>query len=144
MSCVWVTIDGSGLVIGFIGHLQIVPTSNYSAIANSHTLQFTTAYTKSSSVSYLHRLSPGNGFQSVASSTSVLTSLLTGDCLTTNSLLHLLPGWRPSHTNLLLFLLPSQDPLVIATVPRYIASARIAQKTPLPTVLLLLHHVSIV
>jgi hypothetical protein len=37
-----------GLVIGFIEHLQIVTTSNDSAIANSHTLQFTTAHTKSS------------------------------------------------------------------------------------------------
>jgi hypothetical protein len=34
------------LVIGFIEHLQIVTTSNYSAIANSHTLQFTTARKK--------------------------------------------------------------------------------------------------
>jgi hypothetical protein len=39
---------GFGLVIGFIANLQIVTTSNYSAIANSHTLQFTTACTKSS------------------------------------------------------------------------------------------------
>jgi hypothetical protein len=37
-----------GLVIGFIEHLQIVTTSNYSAIASSHTLQFTTARTESS------------------------------------------------------------------------------------------------
>jgi hypothetical protein len=37
-----------GLVIGFIEHLQNVTTINYSAIANSHTLQFTRARTKSS------------------------------------------------------------------------------------------------
>jgi hypothetical protein len=35
-----------GLVIGFIEHLQNVTTSNYSGIANSHTLQFTTERTK--------------------------------------------------------------------------------------------------
>jgi hypothetical protein len=39
---------GFGLVIGFIELLQIVSTGNYSAIANPHTLQFTTARTKSS------------------------------------------------------------------------------------------------
>jgi hypothetical protein len=39
---------GFGLVIGFIEHLHIVTTSNYSASAYSHTLQFTTARTKSS------------------------------------------------------------------------------------------------
>jgi hypothetical protein len=37
-----------GLVIGFIEHLQNVTTRNYSVIANSHTLPFTTAPTKSS------------------------------------------------------------------------------------------------
>jgi hypothetical protein len=37
---------GFGLVIGFIEHLQIVTTSNYSSTANSHSLQFTTARTK--------------------------------------------------------------------------------------------------
>jgi hypothetical protein len=39
---------GFRLVVGFIEHLEIVTTSNYSAIANSHTLQFTTARTKPS------------------------------------------------------------------------------------------------
>jgi hypothetical protein len=33
-----VTIDGVGLVNGFIEHLQIVTTSNYNDIANSHNL----------------------------------------------------------------------------------------------------------
>jgi hypothetical protein len=33
-------------VIGFIEHLQIVTISNYSAIANSQTSQFTIAHTK--------------------------------------------------------------------------------------------------
>jgi hypothetical protein len=37
-----------GLVTGFTDHLEIITTSNYSAIANSHTLQFTTACTKPS------------------------------------------------------------------------------------------------
>jgi hypothetical protein len=36
---------GFGLVIGFIRLLQLVSTSNYSAIANSDTLQFTTSGT---------------------------------------------------------------------------------------------------
>jgi hypothetical protein len=39
---------GSGLVIGFIEHLQIVTTINHSTIVNSHTQQFTTERTKSS------------------------------------------------------------------------------------------------
>jgi hypothetical protein len=43
----------------------------------------------------------------------------------TNSL-QSLPGWRSSHTNLLLFSLPFQDSLVIAAAPRHIASARTA------------------
>jgi hypothetical protein len=39
---------GFGLETGFIEHLQTTTPSNYSAIANSHTLQFTKARTKSS------------------------------------------------------------------------------------------------
>jgi hypothetical protein len=39
---------GFGFVIGFTEHSQIITTHNYSTIPNSHTLQFTTARTKSS------------------------------------------------------------------------------------------------
>jgi hypothetical protein len=39
---------GFELVIVFIDNLQIVTTSNYSAITNSHCQQFTTARTESS------------------------------------------------------------------------------------------------
>jgi hypothetical protein len=39
---------GFGLIIGFIQHLQIIITSNCTAITNLDTLQFTTARTKSS------------------------------------------------------------------------------------------------
>jgi hypothetical protein len=86
LSRVWSDCTGFGLVIGFIGHLQNVTTNNYFAIANSHTLQFTTARIKSQSVS-----------SSVVtwwriptiSSVSVLTFLPAGDCPTTISLLRL-------------------------------------------------------
>jgi hypothetical protein len=37
-----------GFVIGFIDHLQIVTTSNFNIIANSHMQQFTTSHAKSS------------------------------------------------------------------------------------------------
>jgi hypothetical protein len=39
---------GFGLVIEFTEHLQMVTTSNYNALANSCTIQFTTARTKPS------------------------------------------------------------------------------------------------
>jgi hypothetical protein len=39
---------GFGVIIGFIQHLQMVTTSNYNIIFNSHTLQFITPRTKSS------------------------------------------------------------------------------------------------
>jgi hypothetical protein len=51
-----VTIDGFVLVAGFTEHLQMVTTSNYSAIADSHTLQFTTAHTKPSQFVFTSRL----------------------------------------------------------------------------------------
>jgi hypothetical protein len=39
---------GFVLVMGFIEHLQIVTTSNYSIVTDSHTPQFNTAPSKSS------------------------------------------------------------------------------------------------
>jgi hypothetical protein len=42
-----VTIEGVWIGNWVFDHLQMVTTSNYSAIANSHALQFTTAHTMS-------------------------------------------------------------------------------------------------
>jgi hypothetical protein len=56
------TIDGVWIGNRNTERLKLVTTSNYSAVANSHTLQFTTAHTKSLSMLCFHRLS-GNGFQ---------------------------------------------------------------------------------
>jgi hypothetical protein len=48
--CVYIVtyVSDYSSVIRFIEHLQIVTTSNYSAIVNSHKQQFTAARTKSS------------------------------------------------------------------------------------------------
>jgi hypothetical protein len=43
-----VIIVGVGTEIGFIEHLQLVTTSNYNAIANSHTSLITIGHTRSS------------------------------------------------------------------------------------------------
>jgi hypothetical protein len=48
LSRVWWLVTGYGLLISFIGLLEIVTTVNYNAFANSHTPQFTTARTKCS------------------------------------------------------------------------------------------------
>jgi hypothetical protein len=103
---VWLQTE-FGLVIGFIEHLQIVTTCNYSAIPNSHNLRFTTALTNSSRPAVS---SPVD----VRSPAPEITSLPTDDPL----------------TNLLLFYLTSQDSPLMAAGPRCIASARIAQRTP--------------
>jgi hypothetical protein len=123
---------GFRLVIGFSEILSNVTTNNYSAIANSHILQFTTARTKSSQPAV--DISIGcllvTASNTVASSASVFTSLLACNCLTTHSLLQLTNFQTGDHltTNL--------SSLLSAAVPRYIASARTAQETPIPTVLL--------
>jgi hypothetical protein len=54
---------GFGLVIGFIEHLQIVTTLNYSVIANSHTVRFIRARISLLSLLCLHQSLPGDGFQ---------------------------------------------------------------------------------
>jgi hypothetical protein len=66
------------LVIGFIEHLQIVTTNNYSAIVNSRTLQFNAARTVAAWWRIL-----------TMSSVSVFTLLSADDCRTTHSLLQL-------------------------------------------------------
>jgi hypothetical protein len=50
ITCSWLD-TGFGLVIRFIGLLQTVTTTNYSAVANSHSSQFTIAPAKLSTSS---------------------------------------------------------------------------------------------
>jgi hypothetical protein len=69
-------------------YIQPVTTSNYSAIANSHTLQFTTARTKCSQ-SAVSSPVVAWWWISTMSSASMLKFLLAGNCPTTNSLLQL-------------------------------------------------------
>jgi hypothetical protein len=69
---------GFGLVIGFIEHLQIVTTSNYSVIVNSHIRQFTTE------LRLLSLLCLHNASSAIDPSISVFMFLLAGDYLTTN------------------------------------------------------------
>jgi hypothetical protein len=72
---------GLGLVIGFIEHLQIITTSNYSDIANSHTLQFTTTRTKSSQsaeFSLPHVVQTGSGAHQASYSMDTGSSYLGG------------------------------------------------------------------
>jgi hypothetical protein len=76
-------MDGFGLVMRFIEILENVTTNNYNTIVNPHTLQFTTAHTKSSSLLYLHRSLSGNGFQ-LRSFLSFRVHALTGRWLSHN------------------------------------------------------------
>jgi hypothetical protein len=73
-----ITRHGSGLVAGFIRLLKLATTENYSAIANSHTLQLTIACTKSS----ISSLDVAWKRTSTVPSASLLTSLPGGYHLT--------------------------------------------------------------
>jgi hypothetical protein len=76
--CMWF-----GLVIAFVEHLEILTTSNYSAIANSCILQFT--MTLLSVWCIFTGWCPVTASSAVASSAFMFLSLLVGDCLTTNN-----------------------------------------------------------
>jgi hypothetical protein len=85
LSHVWVWLQtGFGLVIGFIEHSQILTTSDYSAIVNSHILQLNAARTVFSVCCIFNGCRLVTVSNAVASSASVFTSLLAGDCLTIN------------------------------------------------------------
>jgi hypothetical protein len=75
---------GFGLIIGCIEHLQIVTITNHSAIANSHTLQFTTARTKLSQSATVFTGCLITASNAVALTASVFTFILVGDYLATN------------------------------------------------------------
>jgi hypothetical protein len=86
----------------------------------------------------LHRLSPSNSFQHRSFLRgSVFTSLLAGECLTTNSLFQLTPRLAAISHQPPAVLTGVSNSLISAAAPRHIASARTAQITPRPTVLLL-------
>jgi hypothetical protein len=95
------------------------------------------------------------GFNAVAPSASVFTSLLTGNCLTTHSLFHLTKSKADGHltlssysshcrlmtdevTHQLAHFTPPYTPLLIP----HAATARVATKTPLPIFPLVLRNVS--
>jgi hypothetical protein len=126
------------LVIGFIGHLQIVITINYSAVANSHALQFTIARTKHSVCCIFTGCRLLTASNIVKSSAFLFTSLLAGDYLTIKSFIQLSPRLTAISYLLVLLSLSCQDSHLMATGPRYIASVRAAQRTPFTTAILLL------
>jgi hypothetical protein len=71
-----------GLVIGFNEHLQIVTTSNYSAIPNSHTQQVNTVHAKSSQSAVSSPVIVCYGFQ---------------HCTSLNFHVHVFTGWKLPH-----------------------------------------------
>jgi hypothetical protein len=87
--CEWLQ-TGFGMAIGLIEHLQTVTTSNYSAVANSHTLQFTTAR----DLLCLHQSLPGSGFQRRTFSLLWVPEL--SPCLCYSFCVHALTGRRLS------------------------------------------------
>jgi hypothetical protein len=122
------------LVIGFIGLLQIVTTINYSAIANSHTLQFTTARTKFFVCCVFTRRCMVTDPNSVDFSASVF-NIFTGRWLSYNS------SWLQPLA-ILCLLAASGHRWLVPTVRRpshNLDSKRTPQKSLPTSVLLLLH-----
>jgi hypothetical protein len=149
------------LVIGFIEHFytQLVTTRNYSAIANSHTLQFTTArtYVFSSCCVFTNRFlvtasnggrSPSSEFSKLPASHSNSSQGLNCGSPQTESLTHQpnrsTPLTNPQAGGHLTPTLSSHCRLktpVIVVGPRYMASTRTTQSTPLRTAHLLLRPI---
>jgi hypothetical protein len=71
-------------VIGIIGFLKTVNTSNYKYLTDSRTLQFTTARTESSQSAVFTSRCLVTASNAVDSSASGFSSLLASDCLTIN------------------------------------------------------------
>jgi hypothetical protein len=106
---------GFGFVIRFIRHFNIQLVTAFYKI--------TTTYRQEFSVTVITALL-SSGFQRwifpfpcisklfLASITSFCSTQLTACRLSLDSLTDCLTGWRPFHTNLLLFKLPSQDSFV--------------------------------
>jgi hypothetical protein len=123
------------LVIGFTEHLQIITTSTI-GMSLIHTLYNSLQQAlRLLSLLYLHRLSPGNGFQR-RSFIGFRVHVLTGRRLSHNSFI------APTNPQAGGYLTPTSyssrcypKTLVIAAAPSYIASARTAQKKSPPTVL---------
>jgi hypothetical protein len=156
-------VTKDGVWIGFVDHLHtpLGNTSNYSAIANLHTLQITAAplnlFLACCVFNSRSLATASNSADSSASRDHVVTVqwisrkwALTYQ-LTTSfhfTQLNFIPGWRPFHTNLLVFSSQADFQLNSLTHQpaasrhfaqpawgaRYVASGRTQRKIPPPTV----------
>jgi hypothetical protein len=90
---------GFGLIIGYIELLQNAATSNSSTVSNSHSASRYRTHLNLLSLLYLHRLSPGNGFQRCAF-LSFCVYAFTGRRLSANSV----------NSRLVLFVTPQHGP----------------------------------
>jgi hypothetical protein len=121
-----VTIMGFGLVICFIEHFQNVPTRNYDGLTEFHTPNVL--------VTVAHKVfSVCHDF----TNRCVVTDPSSVPCFRTHVLA--VGGWLSTTSYFSNCCLKTQGSLEIAAGPRYIASAPTAQRTALPTALLLLH-----
>jgi hypothetical protein len=81
-----------GSIIGSIGLLYLVGTSNYNIFTYSHILQFTTACIKPS-VCFVFPLCLIATSNTLASSPFMITNSLAGDCLEADSVLRRVGEW---------------------------------------------------